>query len=105
VSVAVGLLLGLAVLVTVIAVLGLIVLPDAYDRLHVLGPVKIVAAGAVALAVLLSEGLTADASKAVVVWLLLLATSPVLTHATARAGVTRDRHRGALGETDWEVQR
>src|SRR6266545_5020513 len=80
-----------------ILVAALLVMRDAYDRLHFTAPATTIAPLAIAAAVVLEESLSAAGIKALLVALVLLATNPVLTHATARAARVR-----ALGE--WTVQ-
>lgn len=74
---------GLAVLV--IASVGLVVLDDAYARLHALGPVTTLGAAAVTAAIWVEQGATLASAKAGLVLLVLFATGPVLSHAIARA--------------------
>ena len=64
---------------------GLVTMRNAFDRLHYLGPASTVGPLAIAAAVLVEEAFTQAGVKALLVASLLLFTSPVLTHATARA--------------------
>jgi multicomponent Na+:H+ antiporter subunit G len=82
-------LLALGVGVTLLSCLGVLVMRDAYDRLHYTAPAGVLAPLAIAAAVVLEERLSAAGIKAVLVALVLVATNPVLGHATARAARIR----------------
>ena len=84
-------LLGLGVAVELACCLGVLVMHDAYDKLHYLGPAGIVGPLFIAAAVLWQEGLGQAGIKAVLVAVLLAVASPVLSHATARALYIRQR--------------
>jgi monovalent cation/proton antiporter MnhG/PhaG subunit len=86
---AVLVLLALGVGVTLLSCLGVLVMRDAYDRLHYTAPAAVLAPVAIAAAVVLEERLSAAGIKAVLVALVLVATNPVLGHATARAARIR----------------
>ena len=94
---AVTALLVLGVAVTLLSCLGVLVMRDAYDRLHYTTPAAVVAPVAIAAAVVLQERLSAAGIKAVLVALVLALTNPVLGHATARAARIR-----AFGE--WTIR-
>jgi multicomponent Na+:H+ antiporter subunit G len=83
-ALAVAFLIG-GVVVELICCIGLIAVRNAFDRLHYLGPASSVGPLAIAAAVLIEESFTQAGVKSLLVALLLLLTSPVLTHATARA--------------------
>jgi multicomponent Na+:H+ antiporter subunit G len=100
---AVAALLVVGVGVTLASCLGVLLMRDAYDRLHYTAPATTVAPLAVAAAVLVAEGPSAAGVKAVLVAIVLLVTNPVLTHATARASRIRELgewrpHDGGRGE-------
>jgi multicomponent Na+:H+ antiporter subunit G len=86
---AVLVLLALGVGVTLLSCVGVLVMRDAYDRLHYTAPAAVLAPVAIAAAVVLEERLSAAGIKAVLVALVLVATNPVLGHATARAARIR----------------
>jgi multicomponent Na+:H+ antiporter subunit G len=90
-------LLVVGVGVTLACCVGVLVMRDAYDRLHYTAPATTIAPLAIAAAIVLEESFSAAGIKAVLVALALLITNPVLTHATARAARIRE-----LGE--WTVQ-
>jgi multicomponent Na+:H+ antiporter subunit G len=90
-------LLVVGVAATLLSCLGVLVMRDAYDRLHYTGPASAIAPVAIAAAVVVEERLSAAGVKAVLVALVLLVTNPVLGHATARAARIRQ-----FGE--WTIQ-
>lgn len=73
-----------------LAVLGVCVMRNAYDRLHY---VALAGFGAllVAISILVREGFSLIGDKALVTGALLAALSPVLVHATARSFRIRER--------------
>lgn len=83
-ALALTLLIG-GVAVELACCVGLIVVRDAFDRLHYLGPASTVGPLAIAAAVLVEESFSQAGVKSLLVALLLLLTGPILTHATARA--------------------
>ena len=90
-SVAVSALLAFAVAVELTCCLGVLVMDDAYDKLHYLGPAAIVGPLAVAAAVIINESLSQAGVKTLLTAGLLIVASPVLSHATARALYIRQR--------------
>jgi multicomponent Na+:H+ antiporter subunit G len=95
---AVAILLVAGVAIEVLCCLGVMVMRGAYARLHYGAPAGI---GAVllGLAVLLRQGFSLIGDKAMLIGLLVLLTSPVLSHVTARAAHIRAlRHAGRDGE-------
>jgi multicomponent Na+:H+ antiporter subunit G len=68
----------------VLACLGVLLMRDAFDRLHYTGPSALGGVCAAA-AVLCAGGWSLIALKALLLAAILLVTGPVLTHATARA--------------------
>jgi multicomponent Na+:H+ antiporter subunit G len=92
-DVVVAVLLGVAGVSVVISCLGVLVMRDPLDRLHFTAPAGVLAPVAVAAAVLVEEPLSSAGIKAVIVALLLIVTTPVLSHATARAARIREHGR------------
>lgn len=90
-AVAVDVLLALAVAVELACCLAVVVMDDAYDKLHYLGPAAIVGPLAVAAAIVIRESLSQAGIKALLTAALLIVASPVLSHATARALYIRQR--------------
>jgi multisubunit Na+/H+ antiporter MnhG subunit len=83
-------------LLEVIAVLGICVMRDAYDRLHYPG---LAACGAflICLAVLIRESFSLVGDKALLVGLILMLTGPVLVQTSVRSLLIRE-----LG--DWRIK-
>ncbi len=92
-------LLALGVGAALLGCAGVLMMGRALDRLHYTGPASTVAPAAIALAILVREGISTEGVKTILVAALLLAQGPVLTHATARALVARrlDRLRAPRG--------
>jgi multicomponent Na+:H+ antiporter subunit G len=92
-----GALLVAGVGVQVLSCLGLLVGRDPFDRLHLVAPAGVLGAALVCAAILVNESFSQGGIKAVIVGCILLMTSPVLSHATARAVRLRaTRHVGVL---------
>ena len=87
----VNLLLVFGVAVELICCLGVLVMHDAYDKLHYLGPAAIVGPLAIAAAVVVRESFSQAGIKALLTAALLIVASPVMSHATARALYIRQR--------------
>ena len=92
-DVVVAVLLGLAVAAVLVSCLGILVMRDAMDRLHFTAPAATISPVAVAAAVLVEEPLSSAGVKAVLVALLVIVTTRVLSHATARAARIREHGR------------
>jgi monovalent cation/proton antiporter MnhG/PhaG subunit len=91
-DVVVWVLLAIGVAAQLAAVVGVVVATNVYDRLHFTGPASIFGPVCFALAIVIDEGPLSQAGlKSMLVALLLLALSPVLVHATARAALVRER--------------
>jgi monovalent cation/proton antiporter MnhG/PhaG subunit len=91
-DVAADVLLALAVLLVLVSSLGVLLMRDVLQKLHYVAPAAVAAPVFVALAVLLQQGWSAQTTDCWLVLGFLVATGPVLTHATARAA--RNRHAG-----------
>ena len=87
-----GALVVAGVVVLAFACLGVLVMPGALARLHY-ASVSILGVVLVAAAVLVRDGASLIGVKAVLVGAFLVATGPVLSHATARAIHTRAERR------------
>jgi multisubunit Na+/H+ antiporter MnhG subunit len=83
-------LLALGVLLELFAVLGVVVMRDAFDRLHYVG---LAGYGAllIAVAILVKESWSLIGDKALATGAVLLLVGPVLVHTTARSFRTRAR--------------
>ena len=95
-DVAVAVLLAFGVAAALMSALGLLAARDPYDQLHFTGPATVIAPVAVAAAVLVEEPLSSAGIKAVLVALIMLATGPLLIHATSRAARIREHGRWAI---------
>ncbi len=91
-------LLGLAVLIVAGASVGVLVMRDAYQKLHFVTPAALVAPVLVALAVLAQVGVYENAGETFLALLFMIIAGPFLSHATMRA--IRVREKG-----DWRPDR
>jgi multicomponent Na+:H+ antiporter subunit G len=82
-------LLAIGVGVELLCSLGVLVISDVFNRLHYVGPATIVGLPAIAAAVVVAEAFSGSGIKAILITVVVLATSPVLTLATARAARAR----------------
>jgi multicomponent Na+:H+ antiporter subunit G len=87
-------LLALAVLTVAASAIGLVVMPDAYSRLHYVTPAAVVAPVLVALAIFVAEGLDENTGETVLALVFMVVVAPFLSHATIRAIRVRE-------EGDW----
>ncbi len=91
---AVSAFLLLAVLVSALAVLGACRAPGAFARLHYVGLITLVPPLCVAVAICLRADSFQTVAKGLLLAAALLVTSPVVTHATARALFLRSQGPG-----------
>jgi len=77
----------LGLVFTVVGAAGVLRMPDVYTRLHAAGMTDTMGAGFLLLGLALNEGPTLIAVRLVLIWIFLLFTSPVGTHALARAAL------------------
>ena len=84
-SIAVVVLLTIGVAIELACCVGVLVMDDAYDKLHYVGPAAIVGPLVIAAAIVVRASLSQAGIKALLTAGLLMVTSPVLSHATARA--------------------
>jgi monovalent cation/proton antiporter MnhG/PhaG subunit len=84
-------LLGLAVVIVLSASLGVLLMRDAYQRLHFVTPATLVAPILVALAVLVQMGLSENTGETCLALVFLIIAGPYLSHATMRALRVRER--------------
>ncbi|MBC7086078.1 MAG: monovalent cation/H(+) antiporter subunit G [Methanomethylovorans sp.] len=75
-----------------LGMLGLIRLPDVYNRLHTTAKIGTVGAFGVMLSILIRAGFTPIGVKAIAVGLFLLLTAPIAAHM-----ITRAAHRHGVG--------
>ena len=86
-----GVLLSLAVAIVLGASLGVLLMRDAYQKLHFVTPAALVAPVLVALAVLVQAGLDENTGETCVALLFLAVAGPYLSHATMRAIRVREQ--------------
>lgn len=90
-KVVVDVLLGLAVAMVAASCVGLLVMKDVYQRVHVMAPMSMVAPVLVVVAVTVRQGWQENTAES---WLALgfvVVVSPLLSHATVRAARIRER--------------
>jgi multicomponent Na+:H+ antiporter subunit G len=80
-----GVLLGLAVLTVAGASLGVLLMRDAYQKLHYVTPAALVAPALVAAAIGVRMGLRENTGETCLALLFLVIAGPFLSHATMRA--------------------
>ncbi len=72
--------------------LGLLLSDDVYDQIHFLAPGSLLGSVAIPAAVVFHEGLSQAGVKAMLIGIILIASNPVLSHATARAARIRRKN-------------
>ena len=77
-------------LVVVAGGIGVLRLPDVYTRLHAAGMTDTLGAFLVLTGLAVQAGWSLVAVKLIMIWLLLLLTTPVASHALARAALAGD---------------
>jgi multicomponent Na+:H+ antiporter subunit G len=83
----------------VIGAVGMLRLPDLYARMHGAGIIDTLGIALVLLGLLLQAGFTIVAVKLVLILIFIFYTSPVTTHALARAAIA-DGQEPVLTETE-----
>ncbi len=99
-GVAADILLGLAVVVVLASSLGVLVMPDVYQKLHFVTPASLIAPILVAVAVLVQQGYSENAVETWLSLLFLVVAGPFLTHATIRAARIRETGDWRLNSND-----
>jgi multicomponent Na+:H+ antiporter subunit G len=84
-------LLTFGVAVELACCLGVLVMEDAHDKLHYIGPAAIFGPLAIAVAIVIRESFSQAGIKALLTAVLLIVVNPVLTHAIGRALYIRRR--------------
>ena len=87
----IAILLGIAAAAVLLTACGVMFSRNVYQRLHYLAPASTVGVICVAAAILLHEGISQSAVKAVIAASILFVMNPILTHATARAARVHER--------------
>jgi multisubunit Na+/H+ antiporter MnhG subunit len=96
-DIASDILLGLAVVIVAGAAVGVLVMGDAYQKLHFVTPAALVAPLLVVLAIGVQVGLYENTGETLVALLFMVIAGPFLSHATMRA--IRIREKG-----DWRTK-
>jgi len=84
-------LLAFAVLSFIAMAIALLAVKDFYQRLHFLTPASTWGVLMIAAAVFIAESVSQTGIKAVLVGVILAATAPIISHATARAARIRQK--------------
>ena len=84
-------LLGLAVMIVLGASVGVLVMRDAYQKLHFVTPAALVAPALVALAIFVQVGLFENTGETLLALLFMVIAGPFLSHATMRAIRVREK--------------
>jgi multisubunit Na+/H+ antiporter MnhG subunit len=87
---AAGILLCAGVGVQLAACVGLLVARDSFDRLHLVAPATVLGGVLICAAVLFNESFSQGGIHATIIGAILLASGPVVTHATGQAVRLRD---------------
>jgi monovalent cation/proton antiporter MnhG/PhaG subunit len=93
--------LWLGVALTLIGCLGVVLMRTVYDRLHFSSP-PVLGGVCVAIAVVIQKSFSLVGDKSILIAVLLIVLSPLLTHATGRAG--RLAEHGEWRVADEEVE-
>jgi len=103
-AVIVDVLLGLAVAVVLAGTAGVLLMRDAYQKVHYVTPISVVAPVLVGLAILVQSGWTISSGQSWLAVAVMVIASPLLAHATIRAiwiredsGAGRDLARAGQG--------
>ena len=72
----------------VVGAIGVLRMPDVYTRLHAAGMTDTMGAGFILIGLTFQAGLTLVTLRLLLVWAFLLFTSPISTHALARAALS-----------------
>ena len=72
---------------SIIGGIGILRLPDVYTRLHGAGITDTMGAGLILLGLMVHEGFTLITAKLVLIFIFLMMTSPVSSHALANAAL------------------
>lgn len=83
--------LALAVIIVAASSLAILVMPDAYDKLHYITPAAIVAPVLVAIAVFTWMGLSENTGQTIIAVAFMVMAGPYLSHATMAAIRVREQ--------------
>lgn len=93
-------LLAVVIVLQLVAAVGLFVIRDPLDRLHLVGPVSVIGTIVLIVATVLAGTSTTHLAKTIVTGLFLWAASPFVSRTTARALRVRDAGELAIGAVD-----
>ncbi len=88
-AIAVEVSLGIGVVMAWLCCLGILLMPNFYERLHYLAGVTSISAFSILLAVVIHEGWGQATIKTSLIFVVLLLVNAIVTHATARAARVR----------------
>jgi multisubunit Na+/H+ antiporter MnhG subunit len=84
-------LLALAVLIVLASAVGVLIMRDAYQKLHFVTPAALVAPALVALAVMVQHGVYEMTGEAFLALFFMIIAGPFVSHATIRAIRVREK--------------
>jgi multisubunit Na+/H+ antiporter MnhG subunit len=88
-SVAADVILAVAVAVVLASAVGLLVMRDAYQRIHYVTPLALIAPILLGLAILVQSGFSENSAQTWLALLFVVIAGPFLSHATIRAARIR----------------
>lgn len=74
----------------VVGAIGVLRMPDLFTRLHAAGMTDTMGAGLLILGMMLQAGISLNLGRLILIYLFLFVTSPVASHALARAALLGD---------------
>jgi multicomponent Na+:H+ antiporter subunit G len=83
-TIAMEVLLAIAVISALLSTLGMVLMKDFFERLHYMSTLTTISSFCLLMAVVIEEGWGQATIKMCLIFLILLVTNAVLTHATAR---------------------
>jgi multisubunit Na+/H+ antiporter MnhG subunit len=95
--VAVDVILAVAVAVVLASAVGLLVMRDAYQRIHYVTPLALIAPILLGLAILVQSGFSESSGQTWLALLFIVIAGPFLSHATIRAARIRETGDWRLG--------
>lgn len=88
-TIAADVFLAAAAAVAVISSIGVLIMRDAYQKLHYVTPISLLAPVGIGIAVLIESGWSSGAAQTGLVIVVMAIASPFLSHATIRAARIR----------------
>lgn len=99
-SVAADVILAVAVAVVLASAVGLLLMRDAYQRIHYVTPLALVAPVLLGLAILVQSGFSENSGQTWLALLFVVIAGPFLSHATIRAARIRQTGDWRLSDQD-----